>query len=64
MFNWKDSRRSLEVSQYRLALLAKVSRHRISMDECGYVALTPSEVSRIQKALKKISSAQSKLPLP
>jgi transcriptional regulator with XRE-family HTH domain len=48
----KAIRKFRGISQYRLSQLTKISRHRISLFECGYVDLTPFEIESVIVALQ------------
>ena len=49
----KKSRRHLQLSQYELARITKISRYKLSCFECGYIDLSVQEVKQIKNEFKK-----------
>ena len=51
-FKLKAIRKFRGISQYRLSQLTKISRHRISLYEFGYIELSRAEIASISAALQ------------
>lgn len=49
----REQRRSLRMSQERLARRAGIFRYRLALAELGDVELTPVEVERLESALRR-----------
>lgn len=52
----KQKRKEKKLSQFALAIAAKVSRTTITQFECGYRDMTADEMKRIENVLKKGAS--------
>ena len=48
-------RKTLGVSQFRLAQTTGISRFRLSLFESGYLKLTRQEIDKIKRSLKRLS---------
>lgn len=47
----RAERKRQGLSQYKLGQLAKISRFKLSLFECGYADLTAEELDRLNKTL-------------
>ena len=52
--NFREIRRSADVSQGELSKESRVNRQRLSYAECGYLELTEDEIRAVQVALHRI----------
>ena len=57
----KAQRSALGLSQFKLAIKARVSRHKLSLAECGYTKLSVKEVGRLLKAINYFHKCQSRI---
>jgi hypothetical protein len=54
--NVREMRKLAGVSQHRISAISGVGRVRISLAECGHVALRPEELSSVMRSLRAVLS--------
>lgn len=54
MFNLREIRNELGISQMHLSIISRVSRYRIHLHENGYLALMDQEIERIKDSIARL----------